>query len=390
MKRKIAFFAEILIKDYDGASRTMFNIIERIPRDDFDFFFFCGVPPAEAFDHPVMTVPTFKIPCNSTYEVAMPFLHMHKIYKQLDEYRPDIIHVASPSPLGNVALWYAKKHNIPTIGIYHTHFISYVDYYLKSVPLVLSPIKKQVVIGQRKFYDKFDRIYVPTLQMIKDLGGYGFDTERMVLWQRGLDHSVFHPGRRDVAYMSALTGNTKPNVIFASRLVWEKNLQTLVEVYNALRKEGSPYNLIIAGDGVARVELEKQMPEAVFTGSVPQEELATLYASSEVFVFPSISETYGNVVVEAMACGCPAVIAAGGGSQSHVTDGVNGYLCSPIDADSYVRALRAVIEVEEKKDSLVAGAIAYTRDLDWDVLCARYFTEVASMIDQHGQVKRSA
>jgi len=261
MKTKVAFFAEILIKHYDGASRTMFHIIGRIPKDQFEFSFFCGVPPEEQFDHPLTEVCSTKIPFNSTYSITTPLLDIRKVWKRLDEFKPDVIHVASPSPLGNVALWYAKRNNIPTIGIYHTHFISYIDYYLQKVPLMLPPIKNQVVKGQRKFYDKFQKLYVPTTQMITELESYGFDTSHMVLWQRGLDHTVFHPGQRDVDALRAMTGNEKPTIIFASRLVWEKNLRTLAKIHNLIKAQGSKYNIIVAGDGVAKAELMTMMPE---------------------------------------------------------------------------------------------------------------------------------
>ena len=387
MKKKVAFFAEILVKHYDGASRTMFHIIDRIPKDKFEFSFICGVAPEERFEHQVMKVCSTSIPFNSTYKVATPLLDIKKIWGHLDEFKPDIIHVASPSPLGNLALWYAKKHNIPTVGIYHTHFISYVDYYLEKIPLVLPAVKNQVVKGQRKFYDKFDKLYVPTTQMVKELGDYGFATEHMSLWQRGLDHTVFHPGQKDIDALKNITGNDKPTIIYASRLVWEKNLQTLAALYKLIQANGAKYNILVAGDGVAMAELQKLMPEAYFLGKVPQQELAMLYASCDAFVFPSVTETYGNVVVEAMASGCPCVIAAGGGSQSHVQDGRTGYLCPPNDADAYMQAIDHLIANPSHTAAMVQTGYKYTADLDWDKLCQRYFSEISDMADRHYTLK---
>jgi len=390
MKKKVAFFAEILIRNFDGASRTMFNIIDRIPKDDFEFVFFCGVPPDEKFDHKVVDMLTLKIPFNSTYKMAIPYLHILKIWKALKELDPDVIHIASPSPLGNIALCYAKTHNIPVVGIYHTHFISYIDYYFEKMPIIASTVKHQVVKGQRNFYNRVNHLFVPTTQMVKELGDYGFETKDMVLWQRGLDHKVFHPGMKDKDRLQEYTGNTKPNIIFASRLVWEKNLQTLANVYKLAKAKGLEYNFIIAGDGVAKEGLKELMPEAMFLGSVPQTELAWLYASCDVFIFPSITETYGNVVVEAMASGCPCVIAKGGGSQSHVQHGENGYLADPDVAEEYLTYAKQIIGSPTLAAELIAEGRVYTRELDWDKLCAKYFEKVTDITNSQYPMLKSA
>lgn len=380
MKKKVAFFAEILIPDFDGASRTMHQLIDRIPKDQFQFYFFCGVPPNSEHGLNIFKVPAVRIPYNETYKVAFPYFHTKKIYEALDQFDPDIIHIASPSPLGNVAIRYAKKQNIPVVGIYHTHFISYVDYYFRKIKTLLPLVKPLVVKGQRKFYGNFDKIFVPTQQIIKELDAYGFETNTMQLWQRGMNHSVFNPSKKNIETIRSITKNDHPTVIFASRLVWEKNLETLAAIYFLSKKQKLGYNFIIAGDGVAKEALQQLMPDAYFLGTVDHEKLAQLYATSDVFVFPSDTETYGNVVVEAMACGCPCVIAKGGGSQSHVTDGVNGYLCPTNDAAAYLEKISAIINTPSLAQKFAKNGITYTLDLDWDKLCNTYFKTIAHMV----------
>lgn len=383
-KKKVAFFAEILIRDFDGASRTMFNVIDRIPREDFDFMFFCAEPPDEAFDYPLFRFPAMRIPFNETYKMAVPYFKKKELFKTLDEFKPDVIHIASPSPMGSVAQDYAKKRGVKLVGIYHTHFISYVEYYLKRVPgmsALQSPAQRFVVNNQKKFYDKMDVIFTPTKQMIKELGGFGLRTDNMVLWQRGLNHTIFNPSKRDETALREITGNDRPCVIFASRLVWEKNLETLAQVASLAGEQGLDYNFIIAGDGVAKSKLEGMMPNAYFLGNVPHEKLAMLYATCDAFVFPSITETYGNVVVEAMASGCPCVIAQGGGSQSHVEQDVNGLLSSPNDAAQYVDHLKRIIENPDIAQRYRQEGYKYTSDLDWDKLCRKYFSKLEEVID---------
>lgn len=376
---KVLFCADILIRDFDGASRTMYQLIDRIPRDRFDFLFVTGMAPKEDIGYPVVKTPNITAPINTTYKIALPALARRRVQAAIDDFDPDIIHIASPSPLGNFVHQWNRSKDRKVITIYHTHFLSYIQYYLHRLPFLVDYATKQVAASQRRFYSKADLIYIPTLQMSTELRAHDFDTSTMKLWQRGLNHTVFHPGRKDRAAMTNIVGNELPTIIFASRLVWEKNLSTLINIYKALEARDMPYNMVIAGDGVARATLEAKMPRARFLGTVDHETLAMLYASSDVFVFPSISETYGNVVVEAMACGCPAVIARGGGSQSLVEDGVTGYLCEPDDSDAYVSKIDELISSPTLGASMSRAGLDYTRGLDWEVLASTYFSDVEKL-----------
>lgn len=378
-KTKVAFFADILVKDFDGASRTMFQIIERIPKDEFEFIFFCGLPPKHDIGHEVMRIPTIPIPFNSTYRLAIPMFSWFSMRKKLKAFKPDVIHIASPSPLGDFAFQFKRRRNIPVITIYHTHFLSYIDYYLRTIPFLINPAKNTVAFGQKLFYDQSDLMYVPTQQMVDDLDGYGFDVKKMKIWQRGINHALFNPEKKDVSVIQSITGNEKPNIIFASRLVWEKNLGTLIKVYRESKKQGDKYNFIIAGDGVAKETLEEKMPDAHMLGKIDHEKLAILYASSDIFLFPSVSETYGNVVVEAMASGCPCVIAKGGGSQSLVKHGETGFLCEPNNPEDYLKRIDEIISSSELRSSFVTNGLAYTKNLDWHVLAKTYFDDVKKL-----------
>lgn len=382
-KIRVAFFADILQKDFDGASRTMFQIIDRIPSDQFEFQFFCGMPPSEEIGHPVFKVPSIPIPFNSTYRLAIPMFAWFSMRRRLKTFQPDVIHIASPSPLGDFAFQYKRRRKIPVLTIYHTHFLSYISYYLRTLPILVKPAVKTVALGQKMFYDQSDLMYVPTMQMVHELEEHRFDTKKMKIWQRGINHELFHPQKKDKSVIKAITGNDKPNIIFASRLVWEKNLATLIRIYRLSVKEGDRYNFIIAGDGVAAASIAEKMSTAYMLGKIPHEQLATLYASAEVFVFPSVSETYGNVVVEAMASGCPCVIARGGGSQSLVSHEVTGYLCEPNDEHDYLARIDEVINDLPKTQQIITAGLAYTKSLDWDVLADTYFTDITDLALSH-------
>ncbi len=381
MKRKIrvAFFSDILVKNFDGATRTMYHLIERIPDSEFEFLFVCGMGPTHDFRYPVIKVPTIAIPFNPTYRMAFPLLEKKKIYKILDDFSPDVIHIASPSFLGSLGADYKEAKGISALTIYHTHFISYIEYYLRRVPFLVSPSKKIVVWSQKKLYSRMDLIYIPTQAIIDDLLQYGYETERMKIWARGVDHSVFSPENRDNDFIQSITKNTKPNVLFVSRLVWEKNLATLIRIYKLSKAKGNKYNFIIAGDGIAKEKISQKMKDSFILGKVDHTTLAKLYASSDVFIFPSISETYGNVVVEAMASGCPCIIGRGGGSQSLVEDGVRGFLCSPNDAEEYLEKIDLLIENEGLRQSMINNGLEYTSHLEWEVLVSQYFDDLKKL-----------
>lgn len=371
---RVAFVAEILIKDFDGAARTMFQLIERIPTEGFTFRFFSGMvqKDMEMLTH---QVPTLRVPGNETYRFALPW--GAGLRRELDRFKPDVIHIATPSLLGNYALKYAKKKGIPVISIYHTHFISYMDYYLKKLPNLVPLSKKFVASTYRKFYNSCQMIYVPSPSMVEQLIALGIDASRMKIWKRGIDLSLFSPSKRNLDYIRKTTGNSQKNILFSSRLVWEKNLNVLLNLYQQV--ENLPYNILVAGSGVAEEELKKRMPSAYFLGHLNHEDLSILYASADVFFFPSVTETFGNVVLEAMASGLPAVIANGGGSKDFIVEGVNGYLCPPEDTEQYLIRIKSLLEDDDLRKKMGTNAQAYSQDFDWESLAQTYFKDLKTL-----------
>ena len=346
-KIRVAFFADILERDVDGAVRTMYQLIDRIPDTKFEFLFFSGMPPKTELNHKLVKVPAVTLPFNSTYQASIPQVKGMNITKSLLDFAPDVIHISTPSTLVFFALNYAKRNKIPVLSIYHTHYISYVQYYLKNFPL-LTRLGISVVAKQyRNFYNQCNVVYTPTNQMINELSDVGISNKFMKLWQRGLDTRLFNPSKRDLGFIEKITGNSKPSIVFASRLVWEKNLETLFNIYDEIEAQKLDINFIVAGTGSVEEIARERMKKAVFLGHVDHETLAKVYASSEIFVFPSVSETYGNVVVEAIASGCIPVIAKGGGSQSLVQDGKTGFLCEPDNASKYVENIKRLLHQPE-------------------------------------------
>lgn len=377
---RVAFFAEILIKDFDGASRTMFQLIERIPSTDFEFLFVCGMHQKDLEDSfSVLRVPTLQVPGNATYRFSVPALKKKTLEKQLKTFNPDVVHIDTPSFLGNFGLKFAQKNSIPVITIYHTHFISYMDYYLKSFPFLINLAKKLIQKSYNSFYNKTDIVYIPSESISEELTSGGVSRKPQKIWKRGIDLSLFSPVKRNLAFIQELTGNTQKNILFSSRLVWEKNLKVLVNLYRLIEERKLPYNIIIAGSGVAEDECRKLMPNAFFLGHTDHAKLSVVYASSDVFMFPSVTETFGNVVLEAMASGLPCVIANGGGSKDFIQSGENGFLCEPENAQQYLKYIELILNDEVLANNLSVNSIEYSKTFDWEFLSAVYFNDLKTL-----------
>lgn len=381
-KVKVAFFADCLIENYDGAIRTMYQLIHRIDPNRFEFLFITGDAPKRQFDYPVVDVPSIILPVNRNYKMSLPFVEDGRIKKKLARFEPDILHIATPSPLGHYGLAYAKRQQLPTLTIYHTHYLSYVDYYFKNLTFLQQPTKNLLISKLRSFYNQCDTVYVPTQKMKESLSQIGVFNNHMKIWKRGLDNSVFSAKKRDLSFVRKITGNKKVNLLFASRLVWEKNLETLIKISQEIKDKGLPYNLLVAGDGYAREELEVKMPDAFFLGNLTQAELGIVYASSDVFVFPSVSETYGNVVAEAMASGLPCVIANGGGTVEFVRNGYNGFLCKPNQASDYLHKIKCILSNNHLKRQIKSEGLSETKNLSWDSLAQDYFDDIIRLTQE--------
>jgi glycosyltransferase involved in cell wall biosynthesis len=381
-KVRVAFFAEILTEDFDGAVRTMFQLINRIDKTRFEYLFIYGVGPDEINGFESLKIPAVALPVNTNYSMAIPVLAQSRLKKKLNEFAADVVHISTPSLLGNFGVNYALQNRLPVITIYHTHFLSYIDYYLKHTPFLINSFKTRMAENHKLFYNRCNKVYVSSESIKNELVDIGIDPLRMDIWKRGVDTSLFSPLKKDTGLMRKLTGNSNPTILFASRLVWEKNLDTLFAIYDEIQARNLAVNFVIAGDGTARQACEAHMKNAVFIGKADHQYLSVLYASADVFVFPSVSETYGNVVLEAMASGLPCVIADGGGSKDFIEQGFNGFKCNPYDAADYADKIQLILSNNLIAVQFAQEGIQYSNGLSWQQLAERYFDDVTNLSRQ--------
>jgi glycosyltransferase involved in cell wall biosynthesis len=287
--------------------------------------------------------------------------------------------VAAPTPISIYGQNYAFRNKLPSVVSYHTHFVDYFPYY---------GFRWAMRLGWRYmkwFHDRSQLTFCPTPGAVKDVENQGFKGVR--LWPRGINSAKFSPKFRNEALRKKLKVGKKPLLLFVGRLVAEKDLGDLVEAALALRKKGYEFHLAFAGDGPYRETLEKNFPQDHFFGFISGRPLAELYASSDLFVFPSTTETFGNVVLEAFASGLPVVAVAQGGSADLVDHGKNGYLGRPRDPKDLARWMQKCLDSAPLRKKLGKGALRTAAHYDWPIINGGLINEYEKLIIKPGMHK---
>ncbi len=372
-KIRVALFTDVLKENLDGVTYTLYNLIERVPLEKFEFLFITPYPPSEnvKLPFPVIVCRYVKMPLYGEYPLAFPYFDK-KLQKALDDFKPDIVHFTTPSFLGRYARTYAIAKGIPLVTTYHTHFPNYVDYYFKFLPF-LRFLKLAVPPILRYYYNRCDRVFVPTRPVLEDLASMGIDRDRMTIWARGIDMKRHNPRHRDDSFIDALAGRGTVRILFVSRLFWIKEITTIIKIYRILEKTHPIVTMVITGEGPQRRYMEKRMPKAVFTGKLINSDLSKIYASCDIFLFPSITETFGNVVLEAMASGLPVVAAAKGGPAGIVREGETGFLVEPKKIKEFAKKLAILVDDPATRKKMGKNAIAYARSQKWENLCREMY-----------------
>ena len=366
----------------DGVSLTLNRLVKHLEDRGIPVLVFGPSIKNPPIDHNGKLIVTPSIPMlvpgRKVYKITTHFPRSAK--KKLEEFNPTLIHVATPDGLGIGALKWARKNNVPMVTSYHTHFLSYTSYY----SLYLSPVKKPFEIFMKWFYKKFRHIYVPSQSMIDELNELGLKGDKRI-WARGINLELFNPKKRDMEWRRSVGFKDDDIVVtFVSRLVWEKELATYIKSVRALQKKNPKIRALVVGDGPARKEAEDNFPSGHFTGFATGEDLAKAYASSDVFLFPSHTETFGNVTLEAMASGLPCLVADAIGSKSLVKDGENGKWAGKKDLKDFTKKLEWIVEDPERMKQMGRKSRELAMDYRWDDINDGLVENYRQAIAQHG------
>ncbi len=354
---RVAYFAGSMKPGQDGVTRVLYRLVDALESRGVPNIFFSPVMPPEGERRTQMVeVPSVQFPLHREYRLAVPG---HKRFERdLKEFSPDLLHINSPCSLGHAAVRYGNRHGIPVVATYHTHFPSYARYY------GITPLTGLAWNYLRSLYNGCERVYAPSEPIMKELNTQGILNLRFL--PHGVDTGKFHPGFRSQEWRERLGIQRKSVLLFAGRLVWEKDLRTLAQAYRLLRLRRNDAVLVVAGDGPARKELEGLMPGAVFLGFQSGTALSTAYASSDILIMPSTTETFGNVTIEAMASGLAPVCAAEGGACGLVQNGVTGLLTRPRDPADLMEKILGLLKHPGQRAAIADQALQFARMQTWD------------------------
>jgi phosphatidylinositol alpha 1,6-mannosyltransferase len=378
---RVAHFAGTMKRGHDGVSRVLYKSIDALQSAGIESIFFSPiVPPAEEQPVPMFEIPSVVFPLYTDYRYAIP--GRKSFEKKLREFDPDVLHIHSPCPLGQAAVRYGHRYGIPVVATYHTHFPSYAKYY-KIRALELCSWNYL-----RKLYNDCARVYVPSESIRDELRCHGFLTTELL--PHGVDTGEFDPSYRSEVWRSAHGLAGKTVLLFVGRLVWEKDLRVLAAACQTLMARRRDIIFVLAGEGPVRDELARMMPGALFLGQQSGKELSCVYASSDIFVFPSTTETFGNVTLEAMASGLPPVCAREGGAGGLITSGVTGVLAEPRDAEDFTRHIEFMLDFPAERRKIAEAALRFAREQSWDNIFARLFASYAEVKAEWNRKRRRA
>ena len=307
----------------------------------------------------LVKVPAMRLPFGRS-EYKLSWGMRRGVRADLDAFAPNLIHVAVPELLGHAAVRYAHRRGIASVASLHTRFETYPRYYGLRL---IEPVMERMLT---RFYNRFNRVLVPSQSMATLLRDWGVRTQ-IGIWSRGIDHDRFNPGRRDLAWRRSLgIADGSLAVGFLGRLVKEKGLDVFADVADELRRRGVPHQVLVVGDGPARAWFTGRVPHAVFAGFQSGDALARAVASMDVFVNPSVTETFGNVTTEAMAAGVPVVAARATGAVDLIEDGVTGFLAPPRDIGAYADAIARIASHPDLRTSIGCAAHDHAAAYRWD------------------------
>jgi len=361
----------------DGANQALNRLADYLLRNGAAVRVYSPTVKEPAFEAKgdLVHIPYVPIPGRSEYKFgyAIP----PRARRDLKAFRPNILHVASPEILGHRAVTLAHKWDLPVVASVHTRFETYPRYYGMAFmePLVLAVL--------RRFYRRCDAIFAPSDSMAQLLRDQRMNYD-VGIWTRGIDREIFNTGRRDMAWRRSLgIDDDVPAIGFVGRLVMEKGLDVFSDTIDRLTRRQVRHKVLVVGEGPARDWFEKRLPDAIFAGFQEGADLGRAVASMDMLFNPSVTETFGNVTLEAMACGLPVVAAIATGSQSLVTDGVTGRLIRPGACDQFCEALALYCRDEPARRAAGSAGEEVSRRYGWDEVNQELVDSYLRIIRQH-------
>ena len=374
---KIAIFTDTYVPEVNGVARTLKRFTDYLTENQIEFRVFApeSTELRDNFSSHVYNIKSLPFYLYPECRIALP--NLLQLKDEVQQFQPDIIHVTTPFNMGLTGLHLAKKLHIPVVGSYHTDFDKYLEYYH------LQFLSDMLWKYMRWFHKPLRKIFVPSPHTLEQLRQRGFTN--LTIWSRGIDQTIFHPNYDHETIRQKYNIKEKYVLTYVGRLAKEKDVLLLPEIADMLPNHIKYHvHWLIVGDGPLKSELEElATPNMTFTGFVQDEELANMYAASDLFVFPSPTETVGTVDLEALACGTPVVGANAGGVKTIVKDGMTGILCEEKDVTGFVQAITSLLSRKSTRKLMSENGVRYAQSQSWEKIFRNLLTEYEDALEDN-------
>jgi glycosyltransferase involved in cell wall biosynthesis len=346
----------------DGANQALNRLVGYLLRNDVKVRVYSPTVEEPAFPATgdLVDIPAVPIPGRSEYR--FPLALPRRVRLDLAKFNPNVVHVSSPDIVGHRAVSWARRRKIAAVASVHTRFDTYLAYYHLQA---LEPLAREIM---RRFYHRCEVVLAPAESTAAILRAQRMNRD-ISIWGRGIDREQFNPGRRDMKWRRAQgIADDELVIAFLGRVVMEKGLDVFADAIHAFEPAGLKHRVIVIGEGPARPWFEQQLPSALFLGQQTGNDLARALASADVYLNPSITEAFGNVTLEAMACALPVIAAESTGATNLVQSGMTGTLVDGENPQEFAEALTAYARDPDLRRRHGEAGLAAAKTKDWDTI----------------------
>jgi glycosyltransferase involved in cell wall biosynthesis len=356
---KVAIFTDNDFNKVNGVTTTLRAVLDYAP-DDLDLrVYTCDGSGVDSTDYLSLAAPGIGIPFYREMTIYLPPLRRLLQHAMADGV--EMIHLTTPGPLGLAAVWVASRLGLPMIGSFHTDLAEYTR--LLSGSAQLAALMREYM---RWPYGRCERVFAPSEATRDMLIRSRISESKIDIWRRGVSTERFDCARRCGTLREQWRASeARPVLLYVGRLSREKGLAMLGPASTMLRYAGVSHRLVLVGDGPMRQELQAACPEAVFMGTLSQDDVAVAMASADVFVFPSTTDTAGNVVLEAQASGLPVLVSQAGGPRENMRHGETGFVCN--HWQDFVSRAGSLLKNAGKRERFGHAAREYAKTRRWEV-----------------------
>jgi glycosyltransferase involved in cell wall biosynthesis len=357
---RVAIFTDNDFAKVNGVTTTLRAVLDHAPAGISPRIYTAS--PLGRNDPQYLSLSSVGMPIPFYGEMRMYVPRLRRYLQHARRDRIDIVHLTTPGPIGLAALYVAQRLRLPLVGSFHTDLAAYTA--LLSGSARLGALMREYM---RWPYGRCARVLVPSVATRNLLVGAKGDPAKIRIWTRGVDAERFSPARRSRRLRDSWhVDDRRPALLYVGRVSREKGLDLLAPLQHRLHAIGIQHRFIIAGEGPMLPALRAALPDAVFTGVLSREAVATAFASADLFVFPSRTDTAGNVVLEAQASGLPVVVSSAGGPRENMMSGLTGVTCDTAGVGEWTAAIASILRTPGRRAAMAAAAREYALTRCWD------------------------